>query len=227
MPDKNPQRIQAMFGSIAPVYDFLNHALSLNIDRVWRRFAVRSTLRPGDRRALDVACGTGDLTMALRSAGGQSCQVVGIDFCIPMLRRASDKSRLPFAAADGLRLPFPDDTFDVVTIGFGLRNMASLETGLRELRRVLRPGGRLAVLEFSTPSNPLVRAGYLAYFNHILPFIGNLLSRSGAYRYLNESVLEWPDRRRLARILRKCGFGRVRHCELSLGIAALHIAEKN
>lgn len=223
---KEARRIQSMFGAIAPVYDLLNHLLSLNIDQAWRRFAVRASLRPTDRRVLDVACGTGDLTAQLQRAASPGTQVVGVDFCEPMLRRAARKQPLPFLLADGLRLPFADRSFDLLTIGFGLRNMESFEAGLREMRRVLRPGGRLAILEFTTPSNPIIRAVYLLYFRRLLPAIGNLVSRSEAYGYLSRSVLEWPSPRELARILKRCGYRRVRHAELSLGIAVLHIAER-
>lgn len=227
MVSKESRRIQSMFGRIAPVYDLLNHALSLNVDQSWRRFAVRSALRPTDRRVLDVACGTGDLTAALRRAAPPGCLVLGADFCRPMLDRARHKEPTPFLQADGLRLPFADETFDLLTIGFGLRNMENTEAGLREMRRVLRRGGRLAVLEFTLPANPLVRAAYLAYFCHVLPAIGNAVSRSRAYAYLSQSVRQWPRPRQLARMMKRCGFARVRHAELSLGIAALHIAERD
>jgi demethylmenaquinone methyltransferase/2-methoxy-6-polyprenyl-1,4-benzoquinol methylase len=143
-----------------------------------------------------------------------------------MLVQGRQKAELPLVWGDGLRLPFPDASFDALAIAFGLRNMADRDEGLREMARVLRPGGRLAILEFCLPANPLVRAGYLAYFRHILPTIGNLVSRSRAYSYLNDSVEQWPQPRALARILRSTGFARVQCWELSLGIAALHIAEK-
>lgn len=223
---KDARQIQTMFGRIAPVYDRLNHAFSLSIDRAWRRFAVNEALRPSDRHVLDVACGTGDLAIALRSAAHGDCQVLGADFCHPMLAIARNKSPVPFLQADGLRLPFPSASFDLVTIGFGLRNMESTEAGLREMGRVLKPGGRLCVLEFATPRNPVFRAGYLAYFKGILPAVGNFVSRSGAYGYLSRSVLEWPSPLELARMMKRCGFARVRHAELSFGIAFVHIAER-
>jgi demethylmenaquinone methyltransferase/2-methoxy-6-polyprenyl-1,4-benzoquinol methylase len=223
---KDSHRIRSMFGAIAPVYDMLNHLLSLNIDQAWRRFTVRAALRETDRHVLDVACGTGDLTAQLRRAAAPAAQVVGVDFCEPMLRIAMRKQPVPFLLADGLHLPFAAQSFDLLTIGFGLRNMESLEAGLREMRRVLRPGGRLAILEFTTPRNPVIRAVYLLYFRRLLPAIGNLVSRSEAYGYLSRSVLEWPSPRELARILKRCGYRHVRHAELSLGIAVLHIAER-
>lgn len=223
---KAPERVQGMFAQIAPVYDLLNHLLSLNIDRLWRSFTVRSALRATDRRVLDLACGTGDLTLELAKRSSQACQVVGADFCLPMLRCARGKSAPPLFLADGLRLPFREEAFDLVTIGFGLRNMEDYRAGLREMHRVLAPGGRLAVLEFTTPTNRLFRAGYFLYFDHVLPMIGKVVSGGDAYRYLNETVRQWPDARTLAREMRRCGFHRVRHAELSFGIAALHIAER-
>lgn len=227
VPAKHPETIRSMFGTIAPVYDGLNHAFSLNIDRLWRRYAVRQALRPSDRRVLDIACGTGDLTMDLRKAASPQCEVLGLDFCLPMLRIARRKAgRLAFMQGDGLRLPFSDAAFDLVTIAFGLRNMADFRLGLREMHRVLRPGGRVAVLDFTTPPNPLVRAGYLAYFKHILPAVGDAVSGSTAYRYLSRSVLAWPSPRELAADMKQSGFHRPRWSELSLGIAVLHIAEK-
>ncbi len=223
---KNPVRIRSMFGSIAPWSDFLNHAFSLNIDTMWRGYTVSAALKPEDRRILDVACGTGDLAIELRRRIDPDGEVVGVDFCRPMLERAVRKNGLPFLQGDGLRLPFPTGAFDLVTIGFGLRNMESLDAGLREMARVLRPGGRIAVLEFTTPTNPLIRFGYLLYFKHVLPLVGDLLSRSSAYRYLSKSVLEWPSPKELSRRMRKAGFTRVKFSMLTFGIAVLHIAER-
>jgi len=223
---KEPERIQSMFGSIAPVYDLLNHAFSMNIDTMWRNYTAKCAIKPTDRDILDVACGTGDLTIALRKRAASRAKVIGADFCLPMLEVAARKDNAPFLQADGLRLPFPDESFDLLTIGFGLRNMTDLETGLREMRRVLRPGGRLAVLEFTMPTNPLFRAGYLFYFRRFLPLIGRIVSGASAYGYLCKSVMEWPQPRALARIMKKCGYRRVRFSELSFGIAVLHIAER-
>jgi demethylmenaquinone methyltransferase/2-methoxy-6-polyprenyl-1,4-benzoquinol methylase len=223
---KDAGRIRSMFGSIAPWYDFLNHAFSLNIDTLWRRYTVSVALQQDDRRVLDVACGTGDLAIELRRKIASDGEVVGVDFCRPMLERAVRKNDLPFLQGDGLRLPFPTGSFDLVTIGFGLRNMENLDAGLREMGRVLRPGGRIAVLEFTTPVNPIIRFGYLLYFKHVLPLVGDLLSRSSAYRYLSKSVLEWPSPKELSKRIRKAGFTSVKFSMLTFGIAVLHIAER-
>ena len=217
-----------MFGRIAGRYDLLNHLLSGNVDKRWRRLVAR-TLRPSlveGARVLDVACGTGDLALALASAGAAS--VVGLDFCRPMLeiarRKAAVESRpLPFVEGDALRLPFADESFDVVTIAFGLRNLAGVEEGLRELLRVLRPGGRAAVLEFSSPAVPGLRALFRFYFRRVLPRVGGLVSGSrGAYEYLPDSVSRFPDQRRLAELMREAGFEEVEYRNLTGGIAALH-----
>jgi demethylmenaquinone methyltransferase/2-methoxy-6-polyprenyl-1,4-benzoquinol methylase len=217
-----------MFGRIAGRYDFLNHLLSGNVDRSWRRLVTR-TLRPSlveSARVLDVACGTGDLSLMLASAGARS--VVGLDFCRPMLeiaRRKASEGALPvqFIEGDALRLPFADESFDVVAIAFGLRNLSSVEEGLRELRRVLRPGGLLTVLEFSSPVVPGFRALFRFYFARVLPRLGGLFSGSrGAYEYLHDSVLNFPDQKRLAALMREADFEEVEYRNLTGGIAALH-----
>jgi demethylmenaquinone methyltransferase/2-methoxy-6-polyprenyl-1,4-benzoquinol methylase len=217
-----------MFGRIAGRYDLLNHLLSGNVDKRWRRLVAR-TLRPSlveGARVLDVACGTGDLALALASAG--EGVVVGLDFCRPMLeiarRKAAVESRPPlFVEGDALRLPFADESFDVVTIAFGLRNLAGVEEGLRELLRVLRPGGRAAVLEFSSPAVPGLRALFRFYFVRVLPRVGGLVSGSrGAYEYLPDSVSRFPDQERLAELMREAGFEGVEYRNLTGGIAALH-----
>lgn len=217
-----------MFAGIAGRYDLLNHLLSGNTDKRWRRL-VAEELRPSLKQgalALDVACGTGDLSLTLLAAG--EARVVGLDFCRPMLEIARGKAegggaRVPFVEGDALRLPFADEVFDVATIAFGLRNLSSVEEGLRELLRVIRPGGRVAVLEFSTPVVPGFRALFQFYFTRVLPRIGGMVSGSrGAYEYLPDSVSKFPDQGRLAALMRETGFEAVGYRNLTGGIAALH-----
>ncbi len=187
---------------------------------------LRPALLPGTR-TLDVACGTGDLALTLAKAGAP--HVVGLDFCRPMLELAAHKAQgqarmLPFIEGDALHLPFAAATFDVVTIAFGLRNLADVEGGLREFWRVLKPGGTLAVLEFSRPVVPGFRALFQFYFTHVLPRIGGLVSGArGAYEYLPDSVARFPDQGRLVTLMRTVGFARVEFQNLTGGIAALHI----
>lgn len=230
-PTQESKKIRAMFSDIAARYDLLNHLLSGNTDVAWRRLLVREAVSGGEQAVLDVACGTGDLALEIRRAIPDSAAVLGVDFAGPMLHNALRKSRarnatITWIEGDGLRLPFADNQFDLLTIAFGIRNMESLPGALREFRRVLRPGGRLAILEFSRPENPLVRAVYYPYFLHVLPRIGALLSRKSAYLYLPFSVLHFPKRGELARMMLRAGYSHVRHCALTFGIAALHIGEK-
>jgi demethylmenaquinone methyltransferase/2-methoxy-6-polyprenyl-1,4-benzoquinol methylase len=220
--------VREMFAGIASRYDLLNHLLSANVDRRWRARVVarvRGHLTTG-ARALDIACGTGDLSLAL--AEGGDARVTGLDFCRPMLDLAARKSRergrsIAFVEGDALRLPFADATFDAVTIAFGLRNLADCEGGLRELLRVTREGGRACVLEFSQPVVPGLRALFRFYFTRVLPRVGGWLSGSrGAYEYLPDSVARFPDQRRLAELMRAVGFAEVEFENLTGGIAALH-----
>lgn len=226
--EEHARRVRVMFSGIARRYDLLNHLLSGNVDKRWRRKAARaleSSLIEG-ACVLDVACGTGDLSLVLAEAG--AARIIGLDFCRPMLeiarRKAVAQSRsIPFVEGDALRLPFADETFDAVTIAFGLRNLAGVADGLRELRRVLKEGGRLAVLEFSSPVVPGFKALFRFYFTRVLPQIGGLVSGSrGAYEYLPDSVSRFPDQKRLAELMRAEGFERVEYSNLTGGIAALH-----
>jgi demethylmenaquinone methyltransferase/2-methoxy-6-polyprenyl-1,4-benzoquinol methylase len=225
------RRVREMFAGIAGRYDLLNHLLSGNTDRRWRRLVAKrmqSALAAKGARVLDVACGTGDLALALVTASGTRAQVFGTDFCRPMLELAARKASaqqnlLPFIEADALALPFPDELFAGVSIAFGLRNFANVEGGLRELRRVLQPGGQVAVLEFSKPFVPGFRALFQLYFTRILPFVGGLISGSpGAYEYLPDSVSHFPDQRQLATLMRDAGFEQVQYVNLTGGVAALH-----
>lgn len=225
--------VRDMFSGIAGRYDLLNHVLSANIDRRWRR-KVRQILAPvlanPEAIVLDVACGTGDLSIELRS--NATATIVGTDFCRPMLALAHRKSAdaglvIPFVEADALDLSFEDASFDAVTIAFGLRNLANLENGLKELFRVLVPGGRLVVLEFSTPPVPGFKALFNFYFTKILPKIGGVVSGSRqAYEYLPESVSRFPDQRALARLMTSVGFHEVGFRNLTGGIAAIHAGSR-
>ncbi|HVB34549.1 MAG TPA: ubiquinone/menaquinone biosynthesis methyltransferase [Patescibacteria group bacterium] len=232
------RRVRELFGQIAGRYDFLNHLLSFSCDRWWRRQTarrVRGAFRDG-ARVLDVCCGTGDLAFAFeRAARGLAMNGVEIhaaDFAHPMLIRARRKaarraSRVRFLAADALRLPFADATFDLGSVAFGFRNLASYAGGIDEFRRVLRPGGTLAILEFSEPPGPIFGPLYRFYFRNLLPAIGGLVSGSRqAYGYLPASVACFPSPENLAAQLRAAGFTRVRFERWTGGIVALHLAER-
>jgi demethylmenaquinone methyltransferase/2-methoxy-6-polyprenyl-1,4-benzoquinol methylase len=236
--DKREERIRGMFAAIAPWYDLLNHLLSLNIDRSWRRQTarlVRPDVRPGAGPILDLCTGTGDLAFEFDRAAGGRVEVVGADFCRPMLVRAVRKAdrrgaggRVRFVEADAQRLPFPSDTFQIVSVAFGLRNVTDPEKGLEEMTRVCRPRGRVAVLEFSRPRHPLIGPVYEGYFRHVLPRVGQALSKSpdSAYRYLPESVMKFPDGEALAARLRAHGLEGVRFWPLTFGIATLYVGRK-
>ena len=222
-----------MFARIAGRYDLLNHLLSGNTDRRWRRRVasrLRDSLEPG-ARVLDVACGTGDLALAILEAAPES-RIAGVDFCRPMLEIARGKAEragraVPFVEGDALSLPFADRSFEAATIAFGLRNLSSVEAGLRELRRVLGPGGTVAILEFSRPVVPGFRALFQFYFSRVLPVVGGAVSGSrGAYEYLPDSVSRFPDQKRLAEMMREAGFEEVEFDNLTGGVAALHVGKR-
>lgn len=224
--------VQAMFAEIAPTYDRLNHLLSVNIDKRWRRLTaskLSDVLSRPDAIALDLCCGTADLTLELE----KKARVIGCDFCHPMLVIGREKiaaqgaARASLIEGDALRLPFAECRFDAVAIAFGLRNLAHVEGGLAEIFRVLKPGGRAAVLEFSRPVVPLLREAFEFYFHRLLPRIGALVSGSGsAYSYLPASVRHFPDQKRLAELMRQTGFSNVRYINLSGGIAAVHLGDR-
>jgi demethylmenaquinone methyltransferase/2-methoxy-6-polyprenyl-1,4-benzoquinol methylase len=222
--------VRAMFGRVAHRYDLANHLLSANIDRSWRSHTVgkvRDLLARPEARVLDLACGTGDLLMAMEREAKR--QLIGSDFCHPMLtgaaaklKRAAMKSAL--LEADAMSLPLGDGSLDLITIAFGYRNLANYRTGLAEMRRVLRPGGALAILEFTQPPNRAFAALYNWYSRRILPVIGGAISGAPeAYRYLPESVRKFPEAPELAEMMRQAGFGSVEWEYLTLGIVALHI----
>jgi demethylmenaquinone methyltransferase / 2-methoxy-6-polyprenyl-1,4-benzoquinol methylase len=215
-----------MFSRIAGRYDLLNHLLSLNIDKGWRRKVraeIVGILADPNALVLDVACGTGDLSIELKHDA--KATVIGTDFCRPMLAVAAQKTAdsLPLVEADALALSFADDVFDAVTIAFGLRNLPDHAAGLTELLRVMKPGGRLVVLECSNPSVPGFRQLFQLYFEQIVPRIGGVISGSrGAYTYLPESVSRFPDKKTLASMMEQAGFERVSFQSLTGGTASLH-----
>lgn len=219
-----------MFSTIAARYDLLNHLLSASIDKKWRRVVaneLRKRLPQSKSRILDVACGTGDLSLELFESLG--AEVIATDFCRPMLEIAATKvpQTLQLIEGDALRLPFRDESFDATTIAFGLRNLSSVEDGLVELRRILRPGGWLAVLEFSRPVNPIIRPLFGFYFTRILPLMGGVVSGSlSAYTYLPASVKKFPDQQELSLLMEQAGFDRVSFQNLTGGIAALHLGQR-
>jgi len=224
-------RVREMFSTIASRYDLLNHLLSGNVDKRWRRIVatrVRDKLSSGNgARVLDVACGTGDLSLTLFEITGAG--VVGTDFCRPMLAIAAGKTsgRIRLIEGDALDLPFRDGTFDVVTIAFGLRNLANVESGLAELSRVLKPGGWVAVLEFSRPANAILRPLFNLYFRKLLPWMGGLISGSlSAYTYLPASVQKFPDQSQLSLLMEQAGLDQVGYENLTGGIAALHMGRR-
>lgn len=225
-------RVREMFASIATRYDLLNHLLSVNVDKRWRRIVasrVREKLLPSPEEStiLDVACGTGDLAQTLFESTG--ARIVATDFCRPMLTIAAGKveRQIRFVEGDALSLPFNDLSFDLVTIAFGLRNLSNAEEGLRELRRVLKPGGWVAVLEFSKPVNRVLRPLFGFYFSKILPLMGGIISGSrSAYTYLPDSVQRFPDQEKLLRLMQQAGFAQVSYENLTGGIAALHLGRR-
>jgi demethylmenaquinone methyltransferase/2-methoxy-6-polyprenyl-1,4-benzoquinol methylase len=233
--DKREPRIRTMFGNIAPHYDLLNHLLSLNVDRYWRWRTTRLAPPAGTEPILDVCTGTGDLALAYDRAARGRVPIVGTDFCLPMLLPARDKTRrrraadrVRFLEADTQHLPFPDDTFQLTTVAFGLRNVTDTDRGIAEMVRVTRPGGRVAILEFSRPRHWLFGGLYRAYFRWVLPAVGQLISRSReqAYNYLPASVMEFPDGEALAEKLRSHGLREVKWYPLTWGIATLYVGAK-
>ncbi len=230
---KHARAVREMFSGIATKYDFLNHFLSVNIDKRWRKLVaqkLKDVLENPAAQVLDVACGTGDLSLELQKAG--KAKVFGTDFCRQMLEIAYDKNEknnleIPYIEADGMNLSFADASFDAVTIAFGLRNFSNWQNGLIELHRILKKGGKLVILEFSTPIIPGFRQAFQFYFSNILPRIGGAVSGSrGAYEYLPDSVSKFPDQKNLARMMHENGFSEVEYKNLTGGIAAIHSGVK-
>ena len=208
-----------MFDRIAPVYDAMNRVMTAGLDRSWRRLAVEAVVQPGDR-VLDACCGTGDLAVAAEREGGV---VTGLDFSPGMLKRARRKSdTVTWVEGDLLALPFDDDAFDSATVGFGVRNVVDLEAALAELRRVLRPGGRLAILEITQPRGVL-KPFFSLWFARIVPLLGKVLPGGKAYTYLPASVRRFPGAEALAALMAQQGFGQVTFRLLGATIVALHV----
>lgn len=227
--------IQQMFGSIARVYDLLNTILSFNFDKSWRRFAVKVSNVPPDAKVLDVCTGTGDLAIEYSKVLNQEGKVIGSDFCHEMVRLADLKLKkksltvkIEVIGADTLRLPFRDNYFQISAVAFGIRNVSGLRAGITEMMRITAPGGRVVILEFSQPTNPLFKKIYYFYFKKILPCIGRMISRSryNAYSYLPSSVLNFPDRYGLQAEMESCGLTDVKIYTKTLGIVTIHVGQK-
>ncbi|MGZ8622189.1 MAG: bifunctional demethylmenaquinone methyltransferase/2-methoxy-6-polyprenyl-1,4-benzoquinol methylase UbiE [Solirubrobacterales bacterium] len=223
--------VRGMFDNIAGVYDLMNSAMTAGLHHEWRQRAVeRARVGPGSD-ALDICCGTGDLALELRRAIGPDGRVVGSDFSEPMLALARTKSgeqglAVEFGWADALDLPYGDAGFDAVTVGFGARNLADLDKGLAEMARVLRPGGRLVILEITRPQREPLASFYSLWFDRLVPLLGSVAGDSDAYSYLPESVRSFPDPRSLAQKIDAAGFSEIRWLLLAGGIIAIHSATR-
>lgn len=233
--DKRETKIRSMFNNIAPSYDLLNHLLSCNVDHYWRWRTTKLVPPNGAAPILDLCTGTGDLALAYDRAAKGCVPIVGADFCHEMLVRADAKAkrkkagaRIRFLEADAQRLPFPSDMFQIATVAFGLRNVTDTDKGIAEMVRVTQPGGKVAILEFSQPRGWMMGPAYRFYFRHILPRLGQMISRSrdNAYRYLPESVMQFPDGEALAERLRGHGLLDVTWHPFTFGIATLYVGTK-
>lgn len=226
--------IQGMFDRIAPKYDFLNRLLSLRQDVRWRREMVEAAGLKNGSAALDVACGTCDVALEIEKRKGKDCRITGTDFSLKMLSlgaekaaRSARKGRIDLAAGNALHLPFKNECFDAVFIAFGIRNIMDRKSALENFRQVLKKGGRVVVLELTTPSAGVMRSLYLAYFRQILPMIGRFFSGSrGAYAYLPESVLRFPASETFASVMRSAGFTGIRWKPMTFGIVTLFVGYK-
>ena len=233
--DKSGARVRSMFAAIAGRYDLLNHLLSLNIDKRWRSFTTRTVPPEPGVPILDCCTGTADLALAYHRAGGGRSPVVGSDFCREMLvlggakvRKIQAEGSIVLVEGDTQRLPLPDDTFGVVTVAFGLRNVADTTRGVDEMIRVARPGGKVAILEFSRPRGAILGRLYLGFFRNVLPRVGQAIAPNGynAYRYLPESVLQFPDGQAMLDLLASRGLTDLHEYPLTCGIATLYVGSK-
>ena len=232
MPKK--EKIQAMFDGIAPSYDKLNHVMSLNVDKLWRKHALREIVDGTPQQILDVACGTGDSTIAIAAAAGSGSRVIGAAISEGMMALVMEKAahegvhdRIRLQVADGENLPYEEGTFHCVTCAFGIRNFEHKEKGLQEFYRVLKPGGKADILELSVPRNKTVRWFYDLYFMHILPWIGGLISgNKAAYEYLPASVHAFPSPQAFCGMMTEAGFTNVRHKAFTLGLCRMYVGEK-
>ena len=233
--NKSEERVRTMFGQIAPQYDRMNHLLSMQVDRYWRWRTVRMVQPRDNQPILDVCCGTGDLALAFYRATRGAVPIVATDFCAPMLeigeakkRRAGIGGQLRFIEADTQQLPFDDDSFQIVSVAFGLRNISDTDRGLTEMVRVCARGGKVAVLEFSMPGRQPLRGMYRWYFNNVLPRIGQWMARNNqdAYHYLPASVGEFPSGGKLATRMAAAGLGTVTYRPLTFGVATLYVGTK-
>lgn len=232
-PTKKSDQIREMFKKIAPRYDFLNRLLSLGIDKHWRRDAVKNIRSRCAGRVLDIATGTGDMALEAAKATDPSVTIIAVDFCPAMVDIARNKiiaspwrDRVALGVASCEALPFQNNVYDSAIIAFGIRNVVNRLLGLEEIFRILQPGGRIIILEFSTPQSKIVKTVYHFYFRRLLPAIGGLFSDSGAYRYLPDSVLEFPDQDAFKKMLIEAGFENVSHSVYTCGIVTCYLGDK-
>lgn len=234
--DKSTEKVRRMFAQIAPRYDMMNHLLSLNIDKSWRKRTLGHLNLAGDGPVLDVCTGTGDLAISIYRQAAGRFRVVGTDFCLPMLELARKKQPNPegmgdlvsFIEADTQSLPFQENTFQAVTVAFGIRNVSDTLAGLQEMVRVCQPGGQVAILEFSRPTWPILKQVYDAYFRWVLPAIGQAVARNteSAYSYLPESVRQFPSGPAMIKILESVGLQNVRSWPMTFGVTTLYLGQK-
>lgn len=231
----NKSTIEHMFNSIAPEYDRLNHIMSLNMDKLWRRRALQKiVIKDKSQQILDIACGTGDFSIAIAECANKSSKIEGIDISEGMLEvmraKLSERGlddRVSARLGDSEDLPYGEDSFDRVTIAFGIRNFEHREKALKEILRVLKPGGRLVILELSVPSNALIRFAFKLYFTKFVPLIGGKISGDkGAYSYLPESVIKFPGKKEWIATMESCGYGQVTHKAFTFGICRMYTGEK-